>query len=95
MNIHWHSFVGGWLWGGLFFILLMMVLPVNAQQSPPDTATLQRTISVLEQQRNSAMNAAAIAETHGLNFKSELDKAKARIKELEDSNDKNTAPAGK
>ncbi len=44
---------------------------------------MQRTIAVLEQQRNHAMNAAAVAETRALVLADDLAKAQAKIKDLE------------
>ena len=77
-----------------FAILLALLVSTSAalSQQKPDPAVLERTISVLEQQRNSAMNSAAIAETRLATVSEELAKAQERIKELEA---KSPAPAKK
>lgn len=45
-------------------LLLTFLLPVfaQAQQAPPDAATLQRLLVAVENQRNQALTAQAIAE---------------------------------
>lgn len=66
-----------------FLFAALAVSPAAAQQMQTDVMTLQRTIAVLEQQRNGAMNQAAMAETRAAAIQAELEKAQARIKELE------------
>lgn len=62
----------------VFFTLLA---PAVAQQ--PDAAFLQRAISAVQTQRNVAMDAAAVAEARVAAVTEELNKAQARVKELE------------
>lgn len=64
-------------------LAILSAAPAAAQPMQTDIMTLQRTISVLEQQRNNAMNQAALAETRAVQLGEELAKAQARIKELE------------
>lgn len=54
-----------------------------AQQSSPDTATLQRLLAAVEQQRNQALTAQAIAEAKIGGLSDELIKVNTRLKELE------------
>lgn len=62
---------------------LVMITSVAAQQQQPDPAFLQRAISAVQSQRNLAMDAAAVAEAKVAAVTAELDKAQARVKELE------------
>lgn len=54
-----------------------------AQQSSPDPATLQRLLAAVEQQRNQALTAQAIAEAKIGGLSDELIKVNTRLKELE------------
>lgn len=54
-----------------------------AQQSSPDPVTLQRLLAAVEQQRNQALTAQAIAEAKIGGLSDELIKVNTRLKELE------------
>lgn len=64
-------------------VLLSLLLPSIAFANE-DTDHLQKMISILQQQRNQAMDAIVIADTRASELQEQLDKALARIKELED-----------
>lgn len=66
-----------------FLLAVLAASPLAAQQMQTDVMTLQRTIAVLEQQRNNATNQATLAEVRAATLQAELEKAQARIKELE------------
>jgi hypothetical protein len=59
--------------------------PAFAQQPAADPANLMRAVSVLQQQRNSAMDQSASEAVRANGLAEELAKAQARIKELEKS----------
>lgn len=65
----------------LAVLLLLVASPALGQQ--PDPAFLQRALSVMQQQRNAAMDAAAGQQARADGLADELAKAQARIKELE------------
>lgn len=62
-------------------VILALVTPAFAQQ--PDPATMQKAITVLQQQRNSAMDQAASAQTEAMRLVDEVAKLKAEIAELQ------------
>lgn len=62
-------------------VILALVTPAFAQQ--PDPATMQKAITVLQQQRNSAMDQAASAQTEAMRLADEVAKLKAEIAELQ------------
>jgi len=66
----------------LFVALALISSPALAQQQP-DPAFLQRALSAIEQQRNAALNAQAVAEAGQATLADENSKLKARIQELE------------
>jgi hypothetical protein len=58
--------------------LLLLASPALAQQQPPaDPAMLHRVINALVQQRNAALDAAALAEAKAAQAAEELQKLKA------------------
>lgn len=61
---------------------ILAATPAFAQQ--PDAAFLQRAIGTLQTQRNAALDAQAIAEARSAGLADDLNKANAKIKELED-----------
>jgi hypothetical protein len=61
----------------------ILATPAFAQQQP-DASFLQRAINTLQTQRNTALDAQAVAEARASGFTEELAKANAKIKELED-----------
>jgi predicted nucleic acid-binding Zn-ribbon protein len=61
--------------------LLLSLTPAFAQQADP--AFMQRAISQLQAQRNSAMDSLAASEAKAAGLSDELEKAKAKIKEFE------------
>lgn len=63
-------------------ILCALVLPAFAQQ-PPDVATLQKAITVIQAQRNQAYDAQAGAEVRAATLAEENAKLKAQVQELE------------
>lgn len=63
----------------------LFVTPCIAQQA--DSAFLQRAVSVLQAQRNAALDQAAVAEARASGLQDDLTKAQARIKELEPKKD--------
>lgn len=62
-------------------LILTPAVPVVAQTSDP--AFLQRAIAAVQTQRNLAMDAAAVAEAKVATITEELNKERARVKELE------------
>jgi hypothetical protein len=66
----------------LILALLFLATPALAQQSN-DPLFLNRAISALQQQRNQAWDAAAVAEARAAGLADDLAKANARIKDLE------------
>lgn len=67
----------------VFVLLLASASPALAQQQPPDPALLQRVLGSMQTQRNQAQDAAAVAEARAIGLADDLNKANARIKELE------------
>lgn len=69
----------------LVILILALALPsvVLAQQQTVDVVFLQRALAAIEQQRNQALTAQAIAEAKIGGLSDELTKANAKIKELE------------
>lgn len=63
--------------------LSLLVAPAFAQLQPPDPATLQSAISAIKSQREQAFDLAASWEVRARSFAADLDKANARIKDLE------------
>lgn len=63
-------------------ILFMVMAPAFAQQQPPDPASLQKAIVVLQQQRNNAMDQAAGAQAEAMRLVDENAKLKAEIEAL-------------
>jgi predicted nucleic acid-binding Zn-ribbon protein len=68
------------MWRALI-ITAALATPALAQK-PPDMATLQRAIGVLQQQRNQAMDALANAEVQRSALADQVEKLKAEIEEL-------------
>jgi predicted nucleic acid-binding Zn-ribbon protein len=66
----------------LVALLLVIASPAFAQQ-PPDITTLQRVVVALQQQRNQAMDALASAEVQRVLLAEEIEKLKAKLRELE------------
>jgi hypothetical protein len=71
------------------FIVSAIVLfasGASAQQAvaPPDAAFMQRAITSLQTQRNTALDNQAVAEAKATGLTEDLAKANAKIKELED-----------
>jgi len=65
-------------------LLLLLATPAQAQQQQqPDTATLQKAITALQQQRNQAWDAAAAAQIEVQKLSEELAKLKAEIEKKE------------
>lgn len=65
-------------------LVLVLVAPsvaVSAQQADP--VFLQRALTVMQSQRDQAMNALVMVEVNVVELKDELAKTKARMKELE------------
>lgn len=62
-------------------ILALLITPVLAQQ--PDPATLQKAVTVIQAQRNQALDAQASAEIRAALLNEEVTKLKARVQELE------------
>lgn len=67
----------------LALVFVLLASPAVAQQQQPDPAFLQRAITVLQAQRNAALDQAAGAEARVAQIADDLAKAQARIKELE------------
>lgn len=65
-------------------IVLFTSTATNAQQALPDASFMQRAITVLQTQRNSALDGQAAAEAKAAGLAEDLAKAKTKIKELED-----------
>lgn len=62
-------------------LILLLTSAAHAQQ--PDAAFLQRAIGAIQLQRNQALDAVAVAEAKLSQMSEDLEKARARIKELE------------
>jgi hypothetical protein len=62
-------------------IALLIAAPAFAQGADP--AFMQRAITVLQQQRNNALDAQAAAEAKASGLTEDLNKALAKIKELD------------
>lgn len=62
--------------------LVLFASPALAEQKP-DPEFLQKALTVMQAQRNNAMDADAVAEAKLATTTDELAKAQARIKELE------------
>lgn len=65
----------------ILFLASLLSTPAFAQQ--PDPAVLQRAITVLQAQRNQALDSAASEAVRAEGLSDDLAKARARIKELE------------
>lgn len=63
--------------------LVLLASTASAQQQAPDPAFLQRALSVMQAQRNQAMDTAAVQQARADGLADELAKAQARVKELE------------
>jgi hypothetical protein len=61
----------------LAFVLALIALPALAQQS--DLATMQRIAASLQQQRNEAMDKAALASARAAQLAEEVQKLKAEL----------------
>lgn len=70
-----------WIIVSIVGFLTLASFSAFAQQ--PDPATLQRTIAILQSQRNQIMDALASTELRVATLAEDLAKAQARIKELE------------
>lgn len=66
----------------LALALALLASPALAQQQS-DPAFLQQAIASLQQQRNQALDQAAVAEANGRLAAQEIEKLRARVKELE------------
>jgi len=62
---------------------LLLALPAHAQQAPSDPAFLQQAVAALQQQRNEALDRAAVITANAQMLAAETEKLKARVKELE------------
>lgn len=67
-------------------LLVLSTAPAFAQA--PDPAFLQKAVNALQTQRNSAMDAQAVAEAKLQIVTDDLAKANAKIKELEEAAEK-------
>lgn len=67
----------------LILTALLLASPATAQT--PDPAFLQKAVAVLQQQRNAAMDGQAQAQTQAAMLADDVEKLKARVKELEKS----------
>lgn len=66
-------------------LLLLLSSAAVGQPSPaPDAATMQKVIAVLQAQRNQLADALTNAEVRVLALTEEVEKLKARVRELED-----------
>jgi len=65
----------------VFATLLLLSTSAFAQQSDP--AFMQRAVTALQAQRNAALDGAAAQQARADGLQEELNKAQARIKELE------------
>lgn len=72
-------------------LLSVLFVPFAAKAEQQSPEALQKIIVVLQAQRNQAMDMAASADVRSATLAEELDKANARIKELEPK----TAPKNK
>lgn len=61
---------------------LLLASPAFAQQAPTDPATLQRAITILQQQRNQALDMQANSEMRAAQLTEENAKLKAELDEL-------------
>jgi hypothetical protein len=64
-------------------LIVVLLLPSATLAQQADPAFLQRAVSVLQTQRNEALNAAAAQQARADGLADDLAKAQARIKELE------------
>jgi len=65
-------------------LIALVAMPAHAQQQPPiDPATLQRAITVLQQQRNQAMDSQVNSEVQRAALAEEVERLKAKIAEIE------------
>jgi TolA-binding protein len=69
----------------LFVIALLVLTTPALAQGAPDPAFMQRAIAALQNQRNAALDAQTVAEAKLQGLTEDLNKANARIKELEDA----------
>lgn len=69
--------------GSVLAAALLLALPAHAQPAPPDPAFLQQALGAMQAQRNQALDQAAVETARAAMTAAELEKAKARIKELE------------
>ena len=72
-----------------FFIVSAIVLfasgaSAQTTMAPPDAAFMQRAITSLQAQRNTALDNQAVAEAKATGLAEDLTKANTKIKELED-----------
>lgn len=67
----------------IILALSLLATPAFAQQQQPDPAFLQRVLSTMQAQRNQATDALAVSDTRIAVLQEELEKIKARVKELE------------
>lgn len=65
----------------LAVVLLLAVGPAIAQQAP-DAQTLQKTIAIVQAQRNAAHDQAALAELRAAKLSEEVEMLKAEIEQL-------------
>jgi len=66
----------------LRYVIALMLLTGPALAQVPDVATLQRAITVLQQQRNHAMDALANTEVQRAALAEQVEKLKADVEEL-------------
>lgn len=74
----------------LLFLLAISVAPASAQQQP-DPAAMIRLIPILQDQRNAAMDAAAVALSKAAQLTEEVQKLKAELAKINPS-DKSFPP---
>lgn len=65
----------------VFALLVLLASPAHAQ--PPDIASMQRSIAILQAQRNQAMDVIVSLEVQRALLAEEVERLKARIAELE------------
>ena len=70
----------------LFVAAFLLVTPAFAQQAqqPPDPEFMQKAISVLQQQRNTALDSAAALEAKVQQLNEKIMKLEAEIKDLKE-----------
>jgi hypothetical protein len=72
----------------IVLIVLFSIFPIIAifadTAPPPTVAQMQRIVDALVVQRNTALNAQAVADSNVVELRDEIAKAQARVKELED-----------